>query len=781
MAKRKKIITNTVMDIIDSYKDLLPSNFRKYIKILLTEEDVSIFTKKVDMELKKLNLGTNFKEYQEKKFEFEYQIIKRYLENNKEINTNNKMKLKILGHIYKDFSDKMDEESLDNLRNVILRGKEYIIFEFEADKYGKEYEIITKGGPQRVRDIKEKRQRELFQNVIIKIINAEDIESIIDKKYINLEFKTSVFDIIKKKLLFEFFINQKKISIEEFKQSAKTGNFDADYMEEFKEEFKEYFANNLQFLDKTNLLLNAAARIIVGIKIVKGEEINGVTLKRATTDKYEEQLTLEEESQLTGSLNLVRDIYNELGKDGYYDGLYGISGDDGTEIIRVSREKIGEFLQRCTKNNYITDTDIENIHNQILEGILPEDLDERRIANVNIQDLINLSKSYETKEEDEEKTKLMYCAVKLAEYLKSEDIVNNKKLLNLYFNGEIDLDIIKNIDMSEITPEEYNQKFKLIYDRIIYSISEEEKDEEQQKLSRLAELYKHLETEGKTNIDDLIANLITAYGEDYGTDVMYDLYNLKMVSIETAVGWIGDDILLKICEKDGLPPEKIRQLFENEIIEIDSIAKIVNTLLDDTSEKTMFIGIIFSDDEENWTELVKRCIKIEKGAKEQIENNVERKHKQGPIYTEHVIEAFERTRKIRSIDVEYYVETGIVDGHVIAHLPKFQKVIIEKMFDRKGNTAHDAATYRLSKKYFEKNRYRIIEEGKVHRKVLFEDYRREDISTEDIDRKIHNIKTWGKGIDEWFGIESESRWNEDELKDAEEKGKDKRKQVGENK
>ena len=38
----------------------------------------------------------------------------------------------------------------------------------------------------------------------------------------------------------------------------------------------------------------------------------------------------------------------------------------------------------------------------------------------------------------------------------------------------------------------------MIYDRILYFISEEEKQKEDQKLSRLAQLYKHLETEGKT-------------------------------------------------------------------------------------------------------------------------------------------------------------------------------------------------------------------------------------------------------------------------------------------
>lgn len=775
--KTKNIEEITISEIVEYYKPKIGTKINDIILNSFDEASRREINKEVEEQLEERGIKRFTKEYAQARNDILYEELVNQIKQIEKIPEFNGTQYKrlILSLIYVNRPEKMIKNDVKHLRELILSGAPYAAIKTTKAENLYSYEIITTAEePTELLSIKDDIKKGVIKKSLEEILGINDIYAVVNNNYP----QAMVCYILSKKLV-ELLLDEKKISKEKCKEMIGNNDITEDlnnnkphdimnfilskipsqYKEDYRKAVAEYLSENLQILDISTLLLNSAARTMLGMKLVKGEKIEGIELK-----EYLDEANSEKTMQ--GSIQFLKQIESFIGKEGGYK----IENDDGVEIIVVNKDIIKQFLERCTDNDYITDDDIENIHSQVLEGILPEDLDARRIANINVQDLINLSNSYEAKEDDEEKTKMLCCAVELAEYLKDEGLTTNKKLLNLYFDGEINLDFIKNIDMPEITAEEYNQKFKLIYDRILYSFSEEEKKKEEQKLSKLAKLYKHLESKGKIDIDDLITNLISAYGEDYGVEVMYDLYNLKMVSIEKAVEWIGDDILLKLCEEDKLPPTKVRQLFENGKISIDSIANIVNTL-SDTSQKLILIGSIFSDDKENWNELVQRCIKIEKGAKEQIENGIERKGKKRPVYTKYVIEAFERMRKISSIDDEYYFERSVLDGHIIIYLPKFQKVIIEKMFDRKGNTAQDAATYRLSKEYFEKNRYRIIEDGKVHRKVLFEDYKRDDVSREDIDRKIHNRETWGRGIDEWFGIESESRWKEDELKDAEEKGK----------
>lgn len=771
MKKIKRIEDYTVLEIIEKYKEIMGTRINDIILNSFSKEFRREINKVVERKLKEKGVEIFSKEYAEKKNVLLYEILERQIKDIPNLNEDNEFKRRILSVIYVNRPSNMKEKDVRDIKTLVLGREPYRAIKINRDENIFSYEIITADEPKTLNFFISERKKSVIKKSLGEILGMDDLCAVLDSKYPKV-----LLELVLSKRLVEFLLDEKKFSKEEYDELINkngTKGVGPEYEEEYRRFVMKYLEENLQLLDIPKLMLNSAARTIIGIKLEKGQKIEGIKLKKYHDEKGEGAV-------IPGSIMLLQDIYKELEKIIGEKVGYRIINDKGEELILVSKAIIKEFLERCTEDDYLTDDDIKRVHDEILEGIIPEDIKKRQIADLNMQDLIDASKSYDRKEDDETKSKLLVVANELSKYLKEQGLTTNKKLLNLYFGGEINLDFIKNIDMPEITPEEYNQKFKIIYDRILYAYSDEEKEVEKQILSRLAELYKYLETEGRTDIDDLIDKLITAYGEDNGVEVMYDLYNLKMVSIENAVGWIGDNILLKLCEEDRLPPAKVRQLFENGSISIDSIANIVNTL-SDTSQKFMLIGSIFSDDKKNWNELVSRCIRIEKGAKEQTEKGIERKNREKPLYTKHVLEAFKRMRKISSIDDEFYYEKNIVDGHVVAHMPTFQYVVIEKPLDRKGNTAYGVATYRISKKYFEENKHRIIENGKIHRKVLYEDYKRQDIAKEDVDRKIHIEETWERDIDEWFGIEPESRWNEDELKYAERKGKTKGKQIGENK
>lgn len=678
------------------------------------------------------------------------------------MNNDNNFKMRIISNIYRNYSKVMGAKELSELKRMILGDKKYAILKFDIDDNSSgiyDYEIITKENRRKITSIKNDTSRSLIEHSF-EIADTGDLESIIDSK-----FSKGMFSIIMRKITNQFFIEQKGLSVQELKKIIEDEKFD-EIVEEYEDEFKqaalEYLKNNLQYVDITDLLLNSAARVMLGIKLGKKEQIRGIRLNENNSGKLEI------------SIEYLRQLYKELQKREYKDTSYGIFLEDGSEVMHADKESIRKFLGRCTRDDYVTDKDIEAIHEQILNGVLVEDVQKRKITNINVQDLINASKSYNAKTDADDKARIMQCCIELTEYLKDNEDITDEDILNMYLEGKLNLELTRNIDMSEFSEEYYNEKFKLLYEEMLYSTewSDQSKGirdlqtEEAKRLSRFSTLYKHLMEDKKVDVESLIEKLINANGEDYGLDIMDDLYDLNLVTLEKCVDWIGPSILFKQCEKGKLPPTKVRELYQIGTIDLDIIASIVNKSPNIT-QKFMLIGSIFpeesEEDKDNRRYLIGECLTID----QEIVSNGEAKGRSGKKgeknkYQKHITDPFDRMSLISALDKDYYFEMTL-DGHVIAHLPNFQEVIIEKILDKSGDPSYGAATYILDEEYYNKNKSKIIKNGKVCRKEIIK-----DIDLKEVSRIIHFVDTWGKDIKTHFGIEEGSRWSEEDLMKIEE-------------
>ncbi len=743
----------TVLEIIKKYEKIIGEDVEELLLSFFSEKEKNYIKKLANTEVQKIGLDKNDKRMR-------MLAICNIIAKNPEMNNDNNWKLNILSNIYRKFSQSMKTKELAELKNLILGDRKFYIFKFYIGNSNIiDYEIITNENRKKLSSIKSDRLKRLIMHSLI-IANIEDLKNIIDSK-----FSDGMFQIVMNKIINQFFLEQKQLSLEDFEKLLKEES-DEKIVSTFENEFQDatinYLKDNLQYIDITDLLLNSAARVMLGIKIRKQEQIKGVKLNENNS------------VELGVSIEFLRQIYKELKKGKYEDISYSIFLENGSEAICANKENIKQFLERCTKNDYVTDKEIEDIHKQILDGNLIDDAQKRKIANINLQDLINVSKSYDAKTDDNDKTRILQCAIELTEYLKDNEEITDEDILNMYLEGKLNLEITRNIDMSELSEEYYNEKFKLLYEEMIYSTewsdqSKEIRDlqtEEAKRLSRFSILYKHLMEDKKVDVESLIEKLINANGEDYGLDIMDDLYSLDIVTIQKCIDWIGPSILFKQCEKGKLPPTKVRELYQIGTIDLDIIASIVNTSPNIT-QKFMLIGSIFpeesEEDKNNRSYLIGECLTIDSEivSKGETEERIEEKGKKNK-YQKHITDPFDRMRLISALDKDYYFEMTL-DGHMIAYLPNFQEVIIEKILDKSGNPSYGAATYILDEEYYNKNKSRIIKNNKVCRQEIIK-----DIGLKEVSKIIHLVDSWGKDIKTHFGIEEGSRWSEEDLMKIEE-------------
>ncbi len=743
----------TVLEIIKKYEKIIGEDVEELLLSFFSEKEKNYIKKLANTEVQKIGLDKNDKRMR-------MLAICNIIAKNPEMNNDNNWKLNILSNIYRKFSQSMKTKELAELKNLILGDRKFYIFKFYIGNSNIiDYEIITNENRKKLSSIKSDRLKRLIMHSLI-IANIEDLKNIIDSK-----FSDGMFQIVMNKIINQFFLEQKQLSLEDFEKLLKEES-DEKIVSTFENEFQDatinYLKDNLQYIDITDLLLNSAARVMLGIKIRKQEQIKGVKLNENNS------------VELGVSIEFLRQIYKELKKGKYEDISYSIFLENGSEAICANKENIEQFLEKKKKNDYVTDKEIEDIHKQILDGNLIDDAQKRKIANINLQDLINVSKSYDAKTDDNDKTRILQCAIELTEYLKDNEEITDEDILNMYLEGKLNLEITRNIDMSELSEEYYNEKFKLLYEEMIYSTewsdqSKEIRDlqtEEAKRLSRFSILYKHLMEDKKVDVESLIEKLINANGEDYGLDIMDDLYSLDIVTIQKCIDWIGPSILFKQCEKGKLPPTKVRELYQIGTIDLDIIASIVNTSPNIT-QKFMLIGSIFpeesEEDKNNRSYLIGECLTIDSEivSKGETEERIEEKGKKNK-YQKHITDPFDRMRLISALDKDYYFEMTL-DGHMIAYLPNFQEVIIEKILDKSGNPSYGAATYILDEEYYNKNKSRIIKNNKVCRQEIIK-----DIGLKEVSKIIHLVDSWGKDIKTHFGIEEGSRWSEEDLMKIEE-------------
>ena len=188
-------------------------------------------------------------------------------------------------------------------------------------------------------------------------------------------------------------------------------------------------------------------------------------------------------------------------------------------------------------------------------------------------------------------------------------------------------------------------------------------------------------------------------------------------------------------------------MYQNGLLYIDDIAQLIKAMSNNT-EKYLAIGAIFPEDNDDdklaRDYLVGECLDIE--AQKRVYLGGKRKESiEIDDHKEYVTDPFARLSALRELDKDISIEMT-ADAHIIAKCPNARKVIIEKMFDKRGDPWYGAATYILSEEYYSKNEDMIFVEGEIVRQELTQNNKLKGV------KPISHDESWGKNLKEEFGI-----------------------------
>ena len=585
-------------------------------------------------------------------------------------NTNNSSKSSFLARVYRSYAYYMKKEELEELRELLLQEKDYNVYKFaenETKSIDDRYLILTNEPKKRLGKLKDNKSKQLIAFVLKLCIESEALGFIVDEKYPGLG--PIIEDIIEKK--------------------------------DIKEQF-DFISNNMQYINVQDLYCDMSARIILMIK------------EKSTDD-----------SSPKPHIELLKEMFNELKNMEIDDKkTYGIIDENGNLLQTANREIIKDFLSRCTVNRYYTEEEIEDIHKRILRGEFTKNQEEREVANINKNNLIDASKSYEIREQDdEERPKILQCAIEIAEYLKEEGLITEEELLKMYCNGVLNLDILEKIEFDDINI--YNAKFIELYSEYLTS-TEEEKKEKMEVLTRYAKLYRKLEESRKADTEDLILELLEKYGEENDINILGDFNTLNLIDLEKCVDFAGPEILIRKYQEGVFSPPVIRSLFDRSKISIIDIENLIMQI-PNNMQRYVAIRTIFPDKDENDDSIVylkEHCMSITESirgnGKVKRKKIVDPKSKGNERVTDPLIrlEIFQKVGK----DYEFVFigdgNTMTEDGHIIIKFKKHGKVMIEKLLDKKGDWNYGDAGYSLDEEFYKKHEDEILVDGRINRSFL---------------------------------------------------------------
>lgn len=749
--KKNNINDYTVLELIEKYKDIIGDDIENFLcGSIYSEKMYNVIKENIS---KRTLRATDKKE----RVRASYKILYEMLEEEK-LNTDINLKKQVLSEILKKYSNKIKARTKKEMKELILEGRDIEIYMIPSEKYKGlfEYEITTREDPKDIESIYDERERILFKQVIEEV-GISDLENLLKSEY-----KKELLEVIMKEASQEYFLSRKKISIEEYKNLYEEGKqedeivikFDAENAEkEINQIVREYLKRNFHFVDKEAILLNSAAKLMLGIRLIQGEKIDKVSLKGINEN--------EKQDKISNSIISLKEIRRELNKSKYKGTRYTIKDEEENEIISITEEDLKRFLEKCTDSKYISPEQIKQIHENIRKGILPEDSQELVIAEVEKEDVFGIVQNYKKSENKEEKERMLKSAEILLNYLKQNKKINNEEIIEAYINGDLNIELIELIDTTELPTKYFNEKLVNIFGENVFLNNEETNA----KAKRFGELYAILKEKKQVDIttDAIVEKLSKVFGEEFISGIIDDLYKMKIVNVKEALQWLGGEFITEQYKQEKLKPVEIRNLYDNGIIKHDELISMIK-LLEDNTQKFMVISSLFPEQEsiKIRQELSEKCLNLVSERKEKKgirrEENEYDKRKE---YNKYVTDPVARFMLFALLDKNYSFKLTL-DGHAIIHMPNYEKVIIEKMLDKNGRPYYGAATYVLDEDFFEKNRNMLINENKIRRSKLIE-----NLSSNHVKKVIHLEKGWGKGIEKVFGINEETK-TEEELNQIEE-------------
>ena len=436
--------------------------------------------------------------------------------------------------------------------------------------------------------------------------------------------------------------------------------------------------------------------------------------------------------------------------------------------------------------------------------LLDDELSDEMLMNLYSDNVINIDvlKSYGEEElvietfhqgkihEKDLRTVIMKCNIPLEEneiyQYYQNGILSSRDILDIYLHGGTNLEVAKKIN--EKLPEEEKINLEIKEEELAQLYEKSKKAKEQKnpntddiiKYKRYGLIYQTLIRAGLSEDEKLISDkkIIENIHNITSRDIM-NLYKDNILTLETVLEHGGEELVKKLILQGDLRTNDAKNYLTSEKNSINAKEILQNPDMDET-EKLIFIYTTYSDDKDKRDELIDYIsaytndVKAESGIQK---GESDGKTKEKSDYHQTVTDPYERWRLFNLLDKDY--SRKYVGGYLVVKLHNTQKVIIEKMYEkRKGKnvSAYGTATFAMNEEEFEKIENELIKDEK------FDIAKIRSISKEhpDMISKIThhppvldengNEKTsWGKRLLEMVcDDEIEKVYSEEELKDIDE-------------
>ena len=363
-----------------------------------------------------------------------------------------------------------------------------------------------------------------------------------------------------------------------------------------------------------------------------------------------------------------------------------------------------------------------------------------------------------------------------------QNILIPRDILTLYINDRINLDTIKRIN--EKLPEEQNIKCELREEELanLYQNAKKEKKRKNtnldatMKYKRYGLIYQTLERANLDEREKLVSDKkILEHIHNVMPEDIMELYKDNLLTLDSVLEYGGNEFVKTLALQGDLRTNDARSYFETEETNVNIKELLQNPDMDE-AEKLILIYTTYGDNKKKREELVDYLSAYATDIKgESITQKGEGKGKEGDRKT--VTDPYERWKLFTLLDKNY--SRKYVGGYLVVKLHNMQKVIIEKMYEKKNgkNTpAYGTATFTLDADEYEKLEKEFVMDKKFNiakvRKIAKENPEQIAKITHHppvLDENGNERNSWGKRIlENIYGNELENIYTKEEIAKIEE-------------
>lgn len=544
----------------------------------------------------------------------------------------------------------------------------------------------------------------------------------------------------------------------------------------YKNSVKDAILANYQYLDIDMLLLIAAFRYLEALEF----NMERIKFEHSTEDG---KIEISEEDVVLIIQDVVTRIWQAIEGDPEFEVQYAEN-----KIVGYSKDELKKDLRRFHEGRYIKKSETENAKASLMAnemtflGIEDAVLRTMDLTDEEFQVLIQNSEenviyliNYGVIEKDEIMGALYArktCSEALFFTAYQKGLLDDKDIIRLFEDKKIDGEIIAKIEDKEIREKISGYaKLALKESYLVVTLNKDAKPEELEMFVRSIVLYKKLCMEGRT--EEEIANnsneLVSSFEDNINSEILQELYQFGIISLDVAADWGVD--LTEMLASNSIKPTDLKNLYAKKVVSIDEIK---NVLINGSLTYEEKLDLIYStfDGESQEEALAREELTEFLGLGESYKSEERGTGRQrgignGTRNKEFITEPHTRWKLLSLLDKDYSkgcLPEGrkVIDGHRVFLLPNHNKVVIERMHEKRNGkrvSAYGNATYIMGIEEFYKSIDDIIIDGAINRTYLRE--AQEDGQA----TKIIHSKHWGNSIKRQFGVNTQSsRYTQEEIK-----------------